>query len=334
MGLKLTGFECRRWTNKMLHPIFTSYFINLSFVFSLFFSCCSYANAEDPQLTSVDKLLEKASKALQEKNYQGRFTYEFGTTLETLEIVHAVKDGVEYERVSHLNGQEREFIRSGRHSNCVSPGGFLLRGGLIPKTEGSVGLNQNYRFFIKGRDRIAGRDAEFIQIEPLDGHRYGMVIAVDSASGIPLMSLITAGENKAIERFLFTELAVDGAVSEKALLPITTGHSTLDGTKTPCTYASKPNAAWQTRWLPPGFVLSQVSVETQGETHTYTDGIASFTLFIQAASGAFKHGAVRRGASLAYISPMSAEQQVVLVGEIPLGTAQQIVASLTVQQAP
>lgn len=290
--------------------------------------------ADETALESVDALLERASKALQEKNYQGRFTYEFGNTLETLEIVHVVKDGVEYERITHLNGPEREFLRNGRKHDCITTGGFLLRGGLIPQATGAVTLAQNYHFYIRGRDRIAGRDAEVVQVVPKDEFRYGMTLAVDTASGIPLMSLTTISNKSAIERFQFTELRVGGGISEQDLTPVVEQHALLDGSEIPCTKLSQISSIWRATWVPPGFVLSQVTVGEKGDVLTYTDGIASFTLFIEPVRdvASFKQGIARRGATVALMALLSNSGYhvgVVLVGEVPVVTAQQVVASVS-----
>lgn len=289
--------------------------------------------AQDETIASVDALLERASKALQEQNYRGRFTYEFGTTLETLEIVHVVREGVEYERITHLNGPEREFVRGGRDKNCVSAGGFLLRGGLIHQASGAISLAQNYHFYIRGRDRIAGRDAEVVQAVPKDEFRFGMTLAVDRESGLPLMSLTTVSNKSAIERFQFTELEVGTDVEPGDISPTGSRHAQLDGAKQPCEKVSQAASIWRAGWLPPGFVVSHVSSDNSGDVLTYTDGIASFTLFIRplADPSSFKQGMARRGATTALMSIITTQSHplgVILVGEVPFATAQQVVASV------
>lgn len=287
---------------------------------------------QDP-LTSVDELLERASRALQEQNYKGRFTYEFGTTMETLEIVHVVREGVEYERITHLNGVEREFVRGGRGQDCVSTGGFLLRGGLIPQAGGTVSLAQSYHFYIRGRDRIAGRDAEVVQAVPKDEYRYGMTLAIDRISGLPLMSLVTVSNKSAIERFQFTELEVGHDIDMAAISPTGRQHAQLDGAELPCKKTPPGESIWRAGWLPPGFVVSHITSDNNGDVLTYTDGIASFTLFIKPLSdpSSFKQGMARRGATTALMSVVPSAPHsvgVVLVGEVPFNTAQQVVTSV------
>jgi len=304
------------------------------FFFILLTALSAPLRADEAMLTSVDALLERASRALQESNYQGRFTYEFGSTLETLEIVHIVKDGVEYERITHLNGPEREFLRNGRRHDCISAGSALLRGSLVPQMGGTVSLAQNYHFYIRGRDRIAGRDAEVVQVVPKDEFRYGMTLAVDRVSGLPLMSLTTVSNKNAIERFQFIELEVGGPIAETELTPVAQHHSRLDGARVPCGSQPASSPHWRAAWLPPGFVLSQVSNDERGDILTYTDGIASFTIFVEPIRNPanYKQGVARRGATVALMSSLAvrgAPYSVVLVGEVPVTTAQQVVSSFS-----
>ncbi len=301
----------------------------------LFFSCfvAAMANADD-HLSEVGAILKRASKALQEENYKGHFTYEFGKTIETLELVHAVKDGVEYERVSHLSGVEREFIRAGREQDCVSSGGFLLRGGLISSRHGIVGLAQNYRFYAQGSERIAGREASLVRVIPRDEYRYGMTLAVDNASGLPLMIMTTASSKVSLERFQFVQLQVGEPLSEQTLKPIESKHRVLNGASSPCNKNPLGKSPWVASWLPPGFVLSQVSTDNNGgSVHTYTDGIASFTVFISVvdASTPLKQGVAVRGATIALMSAMATKARkisVILVGEVPFVTADRVASAI------
>lgn len=290
--------------------------------------------AVSDQADEIIDLLGKASKALQEKNYEGRFTYEFGSTLETLELVHAVKDGLEYERVTHLSGLEREFVRGGRSLDCISPGSFLLRGGLVSSHSGIIGLNQNYRFYLQGEGRVAGRPAILIKLIPKDEYRYGMTLALDEASHIPLMVMTAASSKVALERFQFVELTVGHEIDSEHLKPSALKHAKLDGSMTPCSNRPLQKAHWASAWVPPGFVLSHSNNGQQGESVlTYTDGVASFTLFISPveAGKALKEGVAVRGSTIALMTSVphpSQKLSVILVGEVPLATADRVANSV------
>ena len=305
-----------------------------SALFFTFLCCFTAAAIAEEALVTVHQLLQKASKALQEKNYKGRFTYEFGSVLETLEIIHAVKDGVEYERIQHLNGREREFVRSGREEDCVTLGHFLLRGGLVSSHSGAVSLAQNYHFYIRGEDRIAGREAAVIQAVPKDEYRFGMTMALDKESGLPLMSLISASSNKALERFQFVQLDVLQNVDVSEFNPELRRHRVFDGKQTHCAKNTPANSNWRAAWLPAGFLLTETSHdEESGEMLTFTDGLSAFSVFIMPATDvqSVKKGLARRGATLALMAALPLQNQtfsVALVGEVPVLTARRVVESL------
>lgn len=301
----------------------------------LLFLGSAAASASTASLTAVDALLERASKALQETNYKGRLTYEFGTVLETLEVVHAVKDGVEIERIQHLNGVEREFIRTGRSKDCVSVGNYLLRGGLADSDAGAVTLSHSYHFYIHNDERYADRTAVVVQLVPKDEFRYGMTLAIDRESGLPLMSLITSDAKNALERFQFVHLDVDVPLSEMDLEPGIDHFGKLDGAKTQCHDRDyETDGPWKPTWLPAGFLLSEAGSDAEhGEYLTFSDGLSSFSLFIAPVEHeeSVRQGVARRGATLAVMSVGSYQRKpysVILVGEVPLITAERVVASL------
>lgn len=291
------------------------------------------SHASEP-LLGVDALLQKASRALQEESYHGRLTYEFGTVLETLEVVHVVKDGIEWERIHHLNGVEREFLRSGKNKDCVTLGGFLMRGGRVSSGSGDVSLAQHYHFYIRGDDRIAGRAAAVVQLDPKDEHRYGMTLAVDKQSGLPLMSLILSGSNSALERFQFVDLYIGTPADDQVLQPAHEIHAKLNGQSATCQTSESSPGPWQASWVPGGFLLSDSGSDPQaGDFLTYTDGLSSFSVFIspKGSDEPARQGVARRGATVAVMSTLLLDQQpqnVVLVGEVPVATAQRIVASV------
>ena len=68
-------------------------------------------------------LVDKMSRAQREQDYSGVFTYEYGAQLATLRIFHTVNDGVENERLIHLDGEHREILRQGHEVSCVHAGG-------------------------------------------------------------------------------------------------------------------------------------------------------------------------------------------------------------------
>lgn len=298
------------------------------------------ASHSEPSDT-VEYLLARAVTALHGQNYKGRFTYEFGNVLETLEVVHLVKDGIEHERILHLSGSKREFLRASSH-DCLTVGSLLL---LNPSwmTQQAGQLSDFYSFRIGAQERVAGRLATLVQIIPRDEFRYGYTIAFDEQSGLPLLSLLGSGQNT-LERFQFVELTIGEGVIPSDLEPREGLYQTIAGERSEnCMQQNRPEQlssalkpdSWRVNWLPDGFVLSSVDHSGQFENvMTYTDGLAAFTVFVSEITPfgqQIDNGAARRGATLALISSAqfgNTAKNIAIVGEVPLATAKRVLSSI------
>jgi sigma-E factor negative regulatory protein RseB len=308
----------------------------LPFWLGLFFA--PLAQALEP-LATVDDLLRQLSQSIQERSFRGHLTYEYGGRMESLAIFHRLNNGVEEEKILHLSGPLREAVRSGRQVGCVNVGSFLLRGGLASNSSGlAVGINQNYQFVLRGEDRIAGRQAAIIQMAPKDTLRYGFTLALDKATGLPLMWLVQNAQRHVLERMQFVDIQLDPKLSESDFKSESTAVG-LNVGKEQCFSELVQPVQWQFNWLPPGFVLAQSSREPNGEYMTYTDGLAVFSVRIDQASEPAKQrvGAVLRGATLAMVTGFSdgdRSYRLTLTGEIPPETAQAVLASIGRSKPP
>lgn len=290
------------------------------------------AQALEP-LATVDDLLRQLSQSLQERAFRGHLTYEYGGQMDSLAIVHGLNNGVEQERILHLSGPVREAVRQGRLANCVNAGSFLLRGGLASNTQGvSASINQNYQFVLRGEERIAGRQAALIQMVPKDALRYGVTLALDKATGLPLMWLIQNGQRKILERMQFVDIQLEPKFTDGDFKA--EGQAVGIGVhKEQCFTAPAQPTQWRFNWLPPGFVLAQASREQDGEYLTFTDGLAVFSVrVVPLVSAAHRRvGAALRGATLAMVTAFNdgdMHYQMSLTGEIPPETAQAVLASI------
>ncbi len=292
------------------------------------------AAAETPE--KMTELLGRMSAAVRELSYRGLFTYEHGGSLDTLKVIHTVRDGIEYERLEHLSGPTREFVRSGQRVDCLPPGDKLLRGRLGSLGGKVGGLSNHYHFHIRGSERIAGRDAQIVQILPRDEYRYGYTLGIDRDSGMPLMFLLLGEVEKkkrVLERFQFIELTI-GEVGEEELTPVNPGHRVAEHQLARCEENLKAVIkSWQLNWLPQGFMFSgQRRTDSNGDMLMYTDGLTTFSVFIDPVIDTFTvEGQARRGATVAYMQQVERRNlpySVTVVGEIPPITARRVAESV------
>ncbi|HMU66436.1 MAG TPA: MucB/RseB C-terminal domain-containing protein, partial [Cellvibrionaceae bacterium] len=196
----------------------------------------------------------------------------------------------------------------------------------------SASINQNYQFVLRGEERIAGRQAAIIQMVPKDALRYGVTLALDKATGLPLMWLIQNGQRKILERMQFVDIQLDPKFTDNDFkaegLAVGIGVN-----KEQCFSAPVQPSQWRFHWLPPGFVLAQADREQSGEYLTFTDGLAVFSVRVAPLSSASQRrvGAALRGATLAMVTAFNDgdnHYQMSLTGEIPPETAQAVLASI------
>lgn len=281
-------------------------------------------------ISTVDDLLRQLSQSLQERSFRGHLTYEYSGRLESLALVHGINNGVEQEKIVHLSGPMRAAVRNGRSINCVSAGSFLLRGGLANQGTAAIGVNQSYQFILRGEERIAGRQAAIIQLVPKDNYRYGLSLALDKDTGLPLMWMVQNAQRQVLERMKFVDIQYDPKFNESDFFADGSTVGVNVG-KEQCFAEAVRSSRWQLSWLPPGFILAQAIKEGDGEFLTFTDGLAVFSVRITQTSGLTRAGAVMRGATLAFVSGVTIDEnplQLSLTGEIPFETAKAVLASV------
>lgn len=84
--------------------------------------------------------------------------------------------------------------------------------------------------------------------------------------------------------------------------------------------------------MPPGFAFAgERRVQQKIDMLMYTDGLASFSVFIEPTDGAIPEGVAQRGATLAVMNALNYQgksYRITVVGEIPVATAQKIAQNL------
>jgi sigma-E factor negative regulatory protein RseB len=280
------------------------------------------------------RLLKKMSEAGQSLSYRGSFTYEHGSSMESFRVVRWTEEGAEYERLEHLSGPERQFVRHIPSNACSHIGGTLFQNRLARLASGAAEIDRYYRLVVHGRERVAGREAQVVQIIPRDQMRYGYVVSLDSETGVLLKSLLLDEQQRMVERFQFIEFELFPKVAalEPEVLAELHTRASVDAESCVSELTAGPRD-WSFHWLPPGF---EFSGEKWVDQHTrmlmYTDGLATFSVFIQPRGEQILiEGRAQRGATTAYMSAVSDGQQdyrLTVVGEVPSAVAEQLAQSL------
>ncbi|MBB3191076.1 MucB/RseB C-terminal domain-containing protein [Halomonas cerina] len=271
------------------------------------FDCRTLADQGTP--SSADEWFQRSLWASHCYIYQARAVRIGADGVRSLALSHDIHQGVEREVARFLDGPAVVFERRGR----VGRMGWSPSGQAMPASpEGIVDhLEGLYRLQRVGEERIANRHALRLDIEPLDGLRYGHRFWLDTATALPLKQMLIDEQGRVVETFQITELGTprlhDGEVN-------------LDRGRPP------PDGPWSPGWLPEGFIGQPV--ETRSARHrnvghrVYSDGLSTLSLFIEPLEDQdlLIPGMHRLGVSHAAVrhrelggQPM----QVVVMGELP-----------------
>ena len=309
-----------------------------------------------PTSATPSQLLQRMDDAFARLSYDGIFTFFDGTDMASLRLVHKVDNGVTRERLVHLTGPRREFLRHGSKVDCI-----VLPGDDLIEIEQSIPSGPFARAFVRefdriadtyavmdaGTGRVAGRDTRLVEVMPRDNHRYGFRLWIDTDSGLLLRSEMLDRYDRQLEIFMFTQVQIGNDVPDSALqAEQVTGskvnHLTLQPADAEPVYRMAEDAIgvdqWHAGWLPPGFVMASMNQRHKPASDdavnslVYSDGLAAFSVFIEsmpesgAATMVSTHGATV--AMTHGLRTADGNYLLTLVGEVPVPTAQRIVESI------
>jgi len=288
-------------------------------------------------LPSVQALLSKMSQDAARINYRGSFTYQNQTSIElqSFRVEHWVENGVEHDRLLFLNGPERLIVRDGQPVDCKALGDKLLQGSFSQMGKVLVKMDQLYQFEIRGRERIAGRWARVLQVIPKDVFRYGYFLSIDEETGLVLKSWLIDENARPLERYQFIALELNPDLAQLKAQVLPRQHKAVADV-TPCNPSelTKPSA-WKVAWVPPGFLFAGQRQLSSGQAMLmYTDGLTTFSIFLEATNSFVPEGVGKRGATLANMSRLVIKDvtyRVSVVGEIPVAAAAKIAQNITGQ---
>lgn len=273
--------------------------------------------------------LDKMSRSLHQVSYHGVVTLQRGNDMQVMQVSHSVSDGNSSDRMTQLTGQGAQVERIDHPLECMHPGHRLLQLGADLQA-GDCGIARHYRFSVGDGERVAGRKAVRIRVEPRDMYRFGYVMELDRETGLLLKTETIGRGDKVLEKFQFANLSYRGD------LPQGTEVNVIHQAKHP--HPAAPSAGgysagqWQVSWVPRGFTVTDSPADNSGR-RTYTDGLAVFSVFLEELGREIRpgEGVVRSGGTTSYTRGMSLTGQPILVtviGEVPVNTARMVADSI------
>ena len=306
------------------------------------FSLNSFAAEEDAWL-----ILQKAALAARELNYQGVFIYQNGNQARSVQITHMNDSGREFTRNMVLDskvqvGQPREVFSQGSDIVIFHPKNDKV---IIEKRRGQnlfpamlpinlQSLKLSYIARVGMLDYVAGRQSQIIELIPKDAYRYSYKIWTDTEYGLLVKMTLLNDKTETLEQIAFQELSMLNSHDLNWFQP------KIDIRKNyVMEEAAMPNRV-HTNWiiaeLPPGYIkVDHVELMVNGKTAPinqmiFSDGIASVSLFIEPIVKGMRP---KMGHKLVGSTNICANvidgYQIVVVGEVPLATVQQIAKAVS-----
>jgi len=321
--------------------------ISRTLVMSLMWLAFSVSVHAQQNLSAID-WLDKMSRASRELDYFGVFSYEHGASNQTLRVIHVVRDGLEYERLMHMDGEPYEIIRKGHPADCIHSGASLMRSDSrqirrnLAERFGAdyQELQSYYQISLAGEERVAGRSAVKVIMRANDDYRHSYILSIDANSGLLLRSLMHDSQGRILERFQFSIIAAGVPIEAEMLeaetsnpIVVTNHHSELDADATEVSEQRLIDFI-NFEWLPRGFIKVE-SIQPRFESKTYSDGLAVFSVYLEKVplEAGVVDGWAQQGGTMALSRRLAAPlQDIVLsvVGELPLLTIERLSAGARV----
>jgi sigma-E factor negative regulatory protein RseB len=291
------------------------------------------AQAATLERSEALRVLTRVASAAETVNYSGNYIYQYGDSVANYQITHLIEAGVSTERRVLLDGDAKEYIRTGDKVSMYPPqgSGFALdrryTSKLFPNHLPSdlSGLLNSYSLSKIGRDRVAGREATIYQLDPLDVYRYPQRFWVDEESGLILKWLMMGMRQEMVQLFSFAQIQVGGKIDRKLLKPSNTVRpvAVVDGEA--IDLANDPH--WQIKPTIPGFKLIKQSTRNlphkQREVlhHLYSDGVVTLSVFVEPMNANMPLGLAHQGPTHLYTRQVGANL-VSCLGEVPAATVE------------
>ncbi len=293
-----------------------------------------------PGERSISEWLQRMHEASRRRAYIGTLVVSSDGAMSSARVWHICDGRQQMERVEALTGTPRSTFRRNDEVITFSP---QSRVAVVEKRE-SLGLfpqllkspdaaiEQFYGASMQGSERVAGFEADVVQLQPRDGWRFGYRIWSEKKTGLMVKLQTLDGQGRVLEQVAFSELQLDVPVSMdklKRMMGATDGYRL----EKPALVKTTPQAeGWKLAQEVPGFRSMSCyrrPAPAGGDAlqWVFSDGLATVSVFIepydprrhaqegQQAMGA-THALVQRGRGT------GAAWWLTLVGEVPPQTLQ------------
>lgn len=289
---------------------------------------------------SVSEWLLRMHEASRHRAYIGTLVVSAGDHMASSRVWHVCDGSKQIERVESLSGPPRSTFRRNDEVVTFSPQSRVVVTekreaiGLFPYLlkSNDKSIERHYGATVLGSERVAGFDADIVQVAPRDDLRFGYRIWSEKNTGLVLKLQTIDPKGAVLEQVAFSELQLDAPVSMDKLSQMMAKTEGYRRESPELVQTDPASEGWSMRSLVPGFRAMSCyrrNPESGGGAMqwVFTDGLASVSLFVEAFDPKLhgQEGLLVMGATHTmmrrWTSP-GASWWLTVVGEVPAQTLQ------------
>jgi sigma-E factor negative regulatory protein RseB len=278
---------------------------------------------------SINEWLVRMHDASRQRSYVGTFVVSSSNgAMASARIWHACDGQRQVERVETLSGERRSTIRRDDEVVTFLPESRIVRTerrealGLFPELTRAeeTAIPEFYTARRVGSDRVAGFDADIVQMLPRDALRFGYRIWSEKKSGLVVKLQTIDDSGRVLEQAAFSELQMDAPLRMDRLAQMMSVPAGWRVEKSEAARTTAADEGWGLKQPVPGFRATNCYKRpVEGVLQCiFSDGLASVSLFIEnydpqhpRQEGVFESGATHT------LTRQLQDWWVTVVGEVP-----------------
>ena len=292
--------------------------------------------------------LDRIQEAARRENYEGVFVYQHGNFVQSSRIAHyAVRGDGEFESVESLDGQQRKLLRHDDDLYTFVPERRLcvvekrLNKDSFPAllSESGARVLAVYDPKMLGDDRVAGLEAQVIELDPKDAYRFAYKLWADAKTGLLLRVQTLDPSGQVLAQVAFTQVRI-GVPPQKAA--IAAGMRNTNGwtlVRPPVSPVDMQTQGWRIAPDVPGFheirELRRLMAARDPnappipvDQAVFSDGLSTISVFVEPAEGnSRKEGAGSTGATHVLVTRYR-DYWTTVLGEVPQATLQRFASAI------
>ncbi len=289
--------------------------------------------------------LEAARQAAVKLNYRGIVSYMKDSQIESLQVFHGFRNGLEQERLLSVNSPMREVIRTEDKVTCYYPDTKSMSVDIKPSRHSVLldlpanlaELSRHYSFSLGDVEYVARRPARVVLIEPKDDLRFARRLWIDEETKLPLKFEWLDEHKQVVEQMVFNSFALEPSIPAEELAPSTQVDSAWKVKQHEILPAE--SLIWTLDGVPDGFHMMSYTRLKRGSDNRaiahilLSDGVSSVSIYIdQLTNESFQVRPKRIGAINTYTRKLD-NYLITVMGEAPAKTIQAIANGIR-QQDP